>query len=134
MSYLELLVDTGAMYTCCNYSCINADLYEKDFSNAEYKVLGGFVDGNEVASKFYRYPVKQFTIGNIDLGERDIWITFDERVTDAVLGTDILESIDYVHMKNSYRILFFKDYNEMLDYINNPADLAASYNDYIRNR
>ncbi|MBR1876516.1 MAG: hypothetical protein IJ805_05375, partial [Lachnospiraceae bacterium] len=28
--------------------------------------------------RFYKYSAKQFTVGNIDMGLRDIWITFDD--------------------------------------------------------
>lgn len=55
----------------------------------EVKFLGGFVKGFPV--KFYKSNLQQFTIGNIDMGEQDLWITFDMRVTDTVLGMDILQ-------------------------------------------
>lgn len=38
---------------------------------------------------FYRCSLKQFTIGNINIGEQDIWITFGKRVAETVLGMDI---------------------------------------------
>lgn len=56
--------------------------------DCEIKFLGGLVKGSRV--KFYKCALKQFTIGSINMGEQGIWITFYERVTDTVLGMDIL--------------------------------------------
>ena len=79
----KFVVDTGAKYTCCNYCVIDSTLEETQFSDTEIKYIGGFVKGEIV--KFYKYPLKQFTVGNIDMEEQNIWLTFDERVTDIIL-------------------------------------------------
>ena len=39
----------------------------KNIVDCETKIIGGLVSGNTV--KFYRYSLKQFTIGNIDYGK-----------------------------------------------------------------
>ncbi len=83
---IQFIVDTGAMFTCCNYKVFDKNLQEKELSGGKTKLLGGFVKGTPV--KFYMCRLKQFTIGNIDLGRQYIWITFDMRVTDTVLGMD----------------------------------------------
>lgn len=61
---------------------------DKDFADHEVKIIGGFVEGSGV--KFYRCRLKQFMIGNIDIIQ-DIWITFNKRVKETVLGMDILK-------------------------------------------
>ena len=48
---------------------------------------------NGVTVRFYKYHLRQFTIGNINMKEQDIWITFDERITNIILGMDILKQI-----------------------------------------
>lgn len=53
--------------------------------------------------------MKQFTIGNIDLGKQDIWITFDERVTDTVLGMDILQQVIFTANPYNRKMYFCKD-------------------------
>lgn len=53
------------------------------------KFIGVLIKGEAV--QLYKYQLKQFTIGNIDLGEQYIWITFDERVTDIIWGQDIFK-------------------------------------------
>ncbi len=85
----KFIVDTGAKFTCCHYTLIDWDICEENLLNNE--MIGGFVKGLPV--KFYKYSLNRFTIGNIDLGEQSLWITFDERITDTVLGMDILQQI-----------------------------------------
>lgn len=103
----NFIVDTGARITCCRYRFIDKNLRENEVIGCETKYIGGLVKGNVV--KFYRYSLKQFTIGNINLGEQDIWITFDERVTDIILGMDILKQIMLIINPYNQRIYFCKD-------------------------
>ena len=61
------IVDTGAMITCCKYKFIDKNLQEEDVADSETEIIGGLV--RDSAVKFYRYSLKQFTIGNIDMGK-----------------------------------------------------------------
>ena len=108
------VVDTGAVYTCCNYKVVNETLQEKQFENCVFKYFCGIVNGTAI--KFYKYQLKQFTVGNIDMGEQIIWITFDKRVTDIILGMDILRDIILITNPYNKRIYFCKDKE---DYIEN---------------
>lgn len=113
INMIKFVIDTGAKYTCCHSKIIDIHLAEKDLAGNEVKLLGGFVKGAFV--KYYQHRMKQFTIGNIDMGEQDIWITFDERVTDTVLGMDILQQVIFTANPYNKRIYFCKDaddYNE----------------------
>lgn len=107
INVVKFIVDTGAMFTCCRYSSFNKKMSENDLVNNELKLLGGFVKGAPV--RFYKFRLKQFTIGNIDMGEQDIWVTFDERVTDTVLGMDILKQVIFTANPYNKRIYFCKD-------------------------
>ena len=69
---------------------LDENMQENKIADCESKVIGELIKGESV--KFYRYRLKQFTIGNIDMGPQDIWITFNERVTDIVLGMDIYDN------------------------------------------
>ncbi len=106
----KFVIDTGAKFTCCHYTAINIDILKENLLFYETKFLGGFVKGLPV--KFYRYRLKQFTIGNIDLGKRDIWLTFDDRVTDTVLGMDILQEVIFTANPYDKRIYFCKDVDD----------------------
>ena len=103
----SFIVDTGAKYTCCSFKNIDPTLKEDSFSGAEIKTLGGMVAGTDLI--FYRYHTKQFTIGNINMGERDIWITFDDMATDDVLGMDILQDINYFGNAKTKQLEFRTD-------------------------
>ena len=110
----NFIVDTGAMFTCCNFGFLDENMQENEIANCESKVIGGLIKGEFV--KFYRYRLKQFTIGNIDMGSQDIWITFNERVTDIVLGMDILKQIIMIINPYNQKLYFCKDRD---DYNNN---------------
>lgn len=58
---------------------------------------------------FYRCSLKQFTIGNINIGEQDIWITFGKRVTDTVLGMDSPKQVIMITNPYEQKVYFRKD-------------------------
>lgn len=103
----NFVVDTGAMYTCCNYWFVNDRLDEDSQKDNEIICIGGMVEGDKV--RFYKYRLRQFTIGNIDLGEQNIWITFDERVTEIILGMDLLKQIIMITNPYNQQVYFCKD-------------------------
>jgi len=107
---IQYVVDTGAKYTCCNYKEFDKHMKEEEFIECDTKLFGGFIEGSGV--KFYKYHVMQFTIGNIDMGEQDIWITFDKRVKETILGMDILKQITFLANADNKQICFYKDYIE----------------------
>ena len=88
----KFVIDTGAKYTCCRYTVVDKTLEEKKLRNfSDFRLIGGMVEGEYL--KFYKYHLNQFTIGNVDMGEQDIWIIFDDRITDIILGMDIPKQI-----------------------------------------
>ena len=108
---IDFVVDTGARYTCCSSLNISTRLDEQDFHNTETKTLGGIVAG--YAIKVYKYHVEQFTIGTIDMGAQDIWITFDQRTTDDVLGMDILKQVYFLQDMIANRLIFSKEKSKL---------------------
>lgn len=111
----RFIVDTGAMYSCCHYSTIDEKLEESEVSNMNTKLLGGLVSG--VAVKFYEYPLKQFTIGNINIGACHIWVTFDKRIIDRVLGLDILKDVIFLNRPDTGEMCFFENEADCKSYI-----------------
>lgn len=120
ISMEKFVVDTGAKFTCCSYKAINGRLKEGEFNGCEQKLIGGFVEGEYL--KFYKLALQQFTVGNINMGRQDIWITFDEKITDIILGMDILKQIIMIANPYNQRIYFCKDSG---DYDNNFKLLTA---------
>lgn len=43
------------------------------------------------------------------MGEQDIWVTFDDRVTDTVLGMDVLQQVIFIANPYNKKIYFCKD-------------------------
>lgn len=103
----KFVVDTGAKYTCCSYRIIDSALREEKVADWEVKYVGGFVQGEIV--QFYKYPLRQFAVGNIDMGKQSIWLTFDERITDIILGMDILKQIIIITNPYDQKIYFCQD-------------------------
>lgn len=110
---IECIVDTGALYTAFTANMFSNPPEEDALikNKNEIKYLGGFVEGDKI--KFYRIPVSQFTIGNIDMSGQDIWVTFSDDVTQSVLGMDILQQITFFQIANSGKLCFL-DKNETL--------------------
>lgn len=104
---IKFIIDTGAMFTCCNCKIFNSHINEDALKKNESKILGGFVKGLPVI--FYKCSLKQFTIGNLDMGKQVIWITFDQRVTDTVLGMDILKQVVMITNPYDQKIYFCRD-------------------------
>ena len=121
IALVDSIVDTGAIYTCYKAEQVDVRLREEQFAGSACQEIGGFVDGKHGRNtvKFYKYSVKQFTIGTINMGERAIWITFDKRITDNVLGMDILQSISFMQEADERTLHFFQNKDEMKEYISN---------------
>ena len=109
----RFVVDTGAKYTCCSFDYINPELKEDDFQNAKCIYLGGFVA--DVGMKFYECKLKQFTIGTVDLKDQTVWITFDERIADSLLGMDILKQVLFMNRPDKCSFAVYSDINEVLE-------------------
>ena len=122
INLVDTIVDMGARRTCYQARLIDSSLSESQFKNKPYKLIGGFVGGKEIrnAVRFYEYPLQQFTIGNIDMGSQVIWITFDDRIQDNVLGMDILRSVSMLQYANKKELYFFEDKEELRQFVINP--------------
>lgn len=113
---VKFVVDTGALYTCCYYRALDNSLRESSFENKEYVDLGGFVDGSFV--RFYKYHVASLTLGDsVHLLNQDIWITFDNRITDYTLGMDLLKEIAFLFHPESGQLMIFNTYDELSAYV-----------------
>lgn len=103
--------------TCLSASSLGANLTEAMFAGKSCYTISGFVDVNNTI-KVYKYTINQFIVGNIDLGKQTICITFDERVTDNVLGMDIISQLTYYQEKDSDTLYLFRDTKEAAMFLN----------------
>lgn len=122
-SVLKLVIDTGARFTCIKAQALwrlFKEVTEQQLivNKCPFITIGGFVNGDIDAFKFrvYKYTVKQFTVGNIDLGTQTIGVYFDNRVSDNVIGMDILSKLNYTQFANQPFLYLFDDLYDMKYY------------------
>ncbi|MCM1106215.1 MAG: hypothetical protein NC355_04645 [Blautia sp.] len=116
LSVQSFMVDTGALYTCCPSLSLSIRVNENDCKQYDKIVLAG-LDNEPIV--YYKFPVDLMCINNIDIGKRDIWVTFDKRVTDMVLGFDILKDISFLFDNQTSYMHFFGSRNELSEYVKN---------------
>ncbi len=109
--------DTGAQYTCVTAPSLSMKLTEKEFNGAETMSAGGLIDSENISAKYYKMHINNFYLGNIHLTGVDVWVTFDEKITDSVVGLDVLRRVTRLGIENSNTELFFKDTEEFIKYI-----------------
>lgn len=115
---ISTLVDTGAFRTCYHASYLVVPPAEETMLNSPSIRLDGFVAGASL--KFYQYTVRQFTLGSIDLGTQNIWITFDKRIAENVVGMDILQQVYFMHLADKQQLCLFKTQDELNAYFYHP--------------
>ncbi len=118
--------DTGAQHTCFTALSINSKLTVEDFKDSEKLTVGGILAGSENGIEYYKMYVKDFYFGNILITGVDVWVTFDDRVTDNVIGMDVLYRLNRLSVAYSNKELFFKDTQEMIDYINKNLTVQSN--------
>ena len=107
---------------------IDPNLTEEDFKGCEKTTLKGLIDDNELAVTAYKYMVTDFYFGNIHIGAVNIKIVFDDRITDNVVGMDVISRITRLGIANTDKIYFFKDRSELADHIHSIIGAAVSDN------
>ena len=91
---VDLLMDTGAIYTC-----ISADKLD----GIELECTGNSLELRGINGKPFtcmECVVNQFIIGRIDAGKCSVWVFDDTNVELSLLGTDILSRVDYRYSAN----------------------------------
>lgn len=110
--------DTGAPITCICASDLSCNLVESDFiaNNCETKTVGGLINAEENNVTYYKFYIKDFYFGNVHLTGVDVWITFDKRVTDNVIGLDVILRITRLGIGYSDKMYFFSSNDELFKF------------------
>lgn len=126
-SIFQVVFDTGAKYTVVRAMSVNKNLREEDLVNNECKIICGAIKNSHY--KIYKVHVRQLTLYDIDLGEQDIWVTFNKSVGDDVLGFDIIKQVSFYFDSDIQSINLFRDMNELRHYIidEDIKNLAAAF-------
>lgn len=121
-STVEFIVDTGAPSTVCMADSLDFLLQEEDFSQLNYVYLGGYVSGGgdilQSAVKHYELAVDNFYVGNLNMGRRRLFVTFDERVNTNLLGMDILADLTMLQAANTGRLHISDNICELFRHFN----------------
>ena len=75
------------------------------------------IEDNELSVTVYKYGIENFYFGNIHLGYVKVGIVFDERITDNIVGLDVIGRINRLGLANTDEMLFFKDTAEFVSYV-----------------
>lgn len=128
-SIFQAVFDTGARYTVIRADRLNRNWREYNFKNNETIILTGVIRGTTY--KAYKIHVKQLTVYDIDLGEQDIWITFNKTAGDDVLGFDIIKQLAFYFNNMESKMYLFKFMSEMEKYMLNDEcikNTASAFN------
>lgn len=124
----SFLVDTGACYTSCTSESIDVNLRESDFAGKLKPVMfGGY--GTIAGTVHYEYKVNNFLVGNIDLGEQVVYVTFDKKIDTNLLGIDLLQKLTLFQLKDSERLLIADNVVGVVDF--ELSNLESSDSDYL---
>lgn len=89
------LLDTGADYTCISAKDLGIKISEKEFSNwckSNGKTAYGVSEDIEL--KLYKVQMNNINIYGMDLGSFPIYVIFNENITSALLGMDIIRALN----------------------------------------
>lgn len=127
---LRPIFDTGAMYTLLRANRLGRNLNKSDLNILDKRVITGFAKDRPF--EIYKIKVLQLTVSNISLENKYIWVTFDDLVSDDVIGFDILKDLNFFYNNLDSTIHIFKTFKDMQDYMIDDVDiknLAAGIRD-----
>lgn len=117
---LGCVFDTGAMYTCipeAQLQNVKAILYK----GVSYHIAGSV--STEIYEMFEASSEK-VKVGDIDIGPQTIYVIKDTRVTNAVLGMDLLSQLDFTHSALYNKINIRRPSDRI--FIANTADINSN--------
>lgn len=116
---VPFLVDTGSEITSINHALLNRNLNEAILiaKMCETKIVTGILKAPDAVIKYYKVPIDLMIFSDMHIKNSYIWVTFNDNVTDSVLGMDILEQLFMFHAPGG-SLLLSSDLDQIRDYIN----------------
>ncbi len=135
-STISFYVDTGSDITVVNGDAlgylVDKNQIINDTPKENIKIIGGIVLDKENNSQYiaiaYKYHVSSFILHeDVVLYGVDIWVIFDKKFTNNLLGVDILHKLLYLNNPMSDSLVFFNTFvdngnKEFVDYLVGDAD------------
>ena len=127
---VSALYDTGAQTSVFTAVSIDPSLTEDDFKESGTTNLTGLINDDDLSIVAYSCKIPDFYFGNIHISYVEALVTFDDRVTDNLVGMYVINRITRLGIANTDKILFFKDYQELSEYVNSHDEGEVS-SDYV---
>lgn len=102
---LKFTVDTGAAVTCLKAAYIDSSLTEDSMRGVDTIRARGIASNHKIL--YYRYHLRNISFAGLNLGSRDVWVTFDPYATDCLLGMDILSDCNILICGDDHSMYFF---------------------------
>jgi len=113
---IEASYSSGMPYSIFPYDQIEPSFTREMFKDAE-KMMFSIPNSDNTAFEFFALDVVSFVIGkDIVLGNQRIWISFDEAITESVIGYDILSQVSRMSIAGTGQELFFNSATELTEY------------------
>lgn len=134
---LDFIADTGANFTVIPARELRMpqELEAKFAKSQNYIRLLGLLPSEPTYA--YAYVVNHFIVGSVDLGMQVVWVSFDPRMSELLLGMDILQHVNFsydkltnlltIHENNDYLIRS----QTVLNLLKRPA--GARLRDFLLN-
>lgn len=120
ISFIEAIIDTGAMCTVFEAKLIDSKINENSINYTDKKQIGGFIDTLKPI-EIFKIKVRKLVIESIILNDVYIWITFDNRVSDNIIGMDILEHLNLLQIADTNKLSIYSKKEELLNNINSQT-------------
>lgn len=114
---IEASYSSGISHSIFPYDSIESSFTKDMFEDAD-RIIFSIPNSDNTAYEFYALDVVSFVIGkDIVLGNQRIWISFDEAITEGIIGYDILSQVSRLSLAGTGRELFFNSASELIEYV-----------------
>lgn len=96
MAIPDFIVDTGAIYTCCNYNEVIGLISLDELLACPVKRLAGI--DKSAGIEFHRVELNSMSIGALGIGGVYLWVTTDTKMEKAILGMDIVNDLNILNI------------------------------------
>lgn len=116
----EFIVDTGAIYTCCNYNEVIGLINLQELQNCPVKRLAGI--DKSAGIKFHKITLDSMSIGGLGIGGVYLWVTTDSKMEKAILGMDILNNLNTLNIAGTGTMIISNSLLEVANYVYNVCN------------
>ena len=114
---IEASYSSGVPYSIFPCDHIESSFTKETLAEADRKMFT-LPNSDNTTIELFALDVLSFVIGkDIVLGNQRIWVSFDEAITDSVIGYDILSQVSRPSIAGEGYELFFNSATELSEYV-----------------